>query len=114
MPFLRWHFGQLRKIKSPWQWHVVEGVADLKHEIAWIATNGGRQSRGRGQACLSRDGTTKYLDALQRWFPSRVKIYGKPSGQLWEGKVAMALIPTFRGNRTNLITTEKPSSKIKK
>ena len=67
-----------------------------------------------GQASLSRDGTTKYLDALQRRFPSRFKIYGKPSGQLWEGKVEMALMPTFRGNWTSLIAAEKPSSKNKK
>ena len=114
MPFLRWHIDQLQKIQSPWQWHIVEGLADLKHEIAWSVTNGGRLPRGRGQASLSRDGNTKYFDALQRWFPSRVKIYGKPSGQLWEGKVAMALMPTFRSNRASLISSEKPSVENKK
>ena len=51
------------------------------------------------------------MDAFQKRVPSRVKIYGKPSGQLWEGKVEMALMPTFRGDWTSLITAEKPSSK---
>jgi len=93
MPFLRWHIDQLRKIHSPWQWHIVEGLADLKHDTAWSLTTGGRLPRGKGRSSLSQDGTTKYLDTLQRRFPGRVKIYRKPSGQLWDGKVEMARAP---------------------
>ena len=93
MPFLRWHIDQLQKIQSPWQWHIVEGVADLKHDTAWSVTTGGRLPRGSGRSSLSRDGTTEYLDTLQRRFPARVHIYRKPGGQLWDGKVEMAQAP---------------------
>jgi len=93
MPFLRWHIDQLQKIQSPWQWHIVEGVADLKHDTAWSVTTGGRLPRGSGRSSLSRDGTTEYLDTLQRRFPARVHIYRKPGSQLWDGKVEMAQAP---------------------
>lgn len=93
MPFVRWHIDQLQKIQSPWQWHIVEGLADLKHDTAWSLRTGGRLPRGRGRSSLSQDGTTKYLDTLQRRFPGRVKIYRKPSGELWDGKVEMARAP---------------------
>ena len=111
MPFLRWHFGQLQKIKSPWQWHVVEGLADLKHDTGWSVPTGGQLPRRERGFVLSRDGTTKYLDTLQRRFPSRVKIDRKPSGQLWEGKVGLALMRTLQGYWTSFITAKKISSK---
>ena len=93
MPFLRWHIGQLQKLAVPWQWHVVEGLADLKHDTAWSLRTGGRMPRGKGRSSLSRDGTTEYLDTLQREFPGQVKIYRKPHGQFWDGKVEMARAP---------------------
>lgn len=93
MPFLRWHIDQLQKLPTSWQWHIVEGLADLKHDTAWSLTTGGQLPRGMRGSGLSRDGTTKYLDALQRRFPGQVKIYRKPQGQLWEGKVEMARAP---------------------
>jgi glycosyltransferase involved in cell wall biosynthesis len=93
IPFLRWHIDQLQKIQSPWQWHVVEGLADLKHDTAWSLRTGGRLPRGKGRSSLSRDGTTEYLDTLQRKFPGQVKIYRKPHGQFWDGKVEMARAP---------------------
>jgi len=111
MPFLCWHIDQLQKLAVPWQWHIVEGLADLKNDTAWSLTTGGRLPRGRGRSALSRDGTTKYLDTLQRRFPSRVKIDRKPSGQLWEGKVGLALMRTLQGYWTSFITAKKTSSK---
>jgi len=93
MPFLRWHIDQLQKLPIPWQWHVVEGLADLKHDTAWSLRTGGRLPRGKRRSSLSRDGTTEYLDTLQRKFPGQVKIYRKPNGQLWQGKVEMVRSP---------------------
>ena len=93
MPFLRWHFGQLQKIKAPWTWHLVEGLAELKHDTAWSVPNGGRLPRGRRRSSLSTDGTTEYLNHLRKSFPDRVKIYRKPAGQLWQGKVEMVQAP---------------------
>ena len=34
MPFLPYHLDVWRKLDLPWRWHVVEGLADLKHDIA--------------------------------------------------------------------------------
>lgn len=93
MPFIRWHIDQLNKLSIPWQWHIVEGLADLKHDTAWSLANGGHLPRGRRGSALSLDGTTNYLDALKRRYTSQIKIYRKPRGQLWEGKVEMARAP---------------------
>jgi len=93
MPFLGHHHKVFAKLNIPWQWHVVEGLADLKHDTAWSLRTGGRLPRGKRRSSLSRDGTTEYLDTLQRKFPGQVKIYRKPKGQLWQGKVEMVRAP---------------------
>ena len=93
MPFLRWHIEQLQKLAVPWQWHVVEGLADLKHDTGWSVPTGGQLPRRERGFVLSRDGTTEYLNTIQRRFSDRVKIYRKPKGQLWQGKVEMVRAP---------------------
>ena len=93
MPFLRWHIEQLQKLAVPWQWHVVEGLADLKHDTGWSVPTGGQLPRRERGFVLSRDGTTEYLNTIQRRFSDRVKIHRKPKGQLWQGKVEMVRAP---------------------
>ena len=93
MPFLRHHHRVFARLKTPWQWHVVEGLADLRHDTAWCLEHGGRLPKGRRKHTWSGDGTTGYLDTLQRKFPGQVKIYRKPKGQLWQGKVEMVRAP---------------------
>ena len=93
MPFIRHHYKTLTRLKDPWQWHVVEGLADLKHDTGWSVPTGGQLPRKERRSVLSRDGTTEYLNAIQRRFPECVKIYRKPKGQLWQGKVEMVRAP---------------------
>ncbi|TGU74973.1 glycosyltransferase [Geomonas terrae] len=92
-PFIRWHIEQFKKLTFPWHWHVVEGVADLKHDTAWSLENGGRVSEELHRNGLSNDGTTAYLDELARLFPDRVTLYRKPAGVFWDGKLEMVAAP---------------------
>lgn len=92
-PFIRWHIEQFKKLTFPWHWHVVEGVADLKHDTAWSLENGGRVSEELHRNGLSNDGTTAYLDELARLFPDRVTLYRKPQGVFWDGKLEMVAAP---------------------
>src|SRR5687767_5013444 len=34
-PYVRHHVGQMKRLPFRWHWHVVEGVAELKHDTAW-------------------------------------------------------------------------------
>src|SRR5215469_14806333 len=61
-PFIRYHEEVFRRLTMPWHWHVIEGVALLRHDTAWSLAGGGHipadfHDRGR-----SRDGTSAYLD----------------------------------------------------
>ncbi len=92
-PFIRYHIGALSLLPFPWHWHVVEGVAALRHDTAWSLSQGGSippECHDRG---LSTDGTSAYLDELQRLFPDRVHIYRKPRGLFWDGKREMVNAP---------------------
>ncbi|NBR70658.1 MAG: glycosyltransferase [Proteobacteria bacterium] len=93
MPFLRHHHQVFVRLKIPWQWHVVEGLADLRHDTAWSLENGGRLPKGRRRKTWSRDGTTPYLDELRRREPKKIHIYRKPKEELWHGKVEMIRAP---------------------
>jgi FkbM family methyltransferase len=88
-PFIRGHIERFLKLPFTWHWHIVEGVADLKHDTAWCLRNGGRicdDLHGNG---LSNDGTTEYLDELARCHPENVTLYRKPDGLFWDGKLEM-------------------------
>ncbi len=92
-PFIRYHIDVLKKLDFPWHWHVVEGVAELKHDTAWSVGGGGRVPADSHNNGLSNDGTAEYLDQLAREFPRNVSIYRKPPGQFWEGKREMVNAP---------------------
>lgn len=93
MPFIRYHIEMMLKLPFEWHWHIVEGVADLKHDTAWSVGNGGAVTEELHILGRSRDGTTQYLDELAARYPNKVSIYRKPSGAHWEGKIEMVNAP---------------------
>ena len=92
-PFIRYHIDVLKKLPFRWHWHIVEGVADLKHDTAWSVTLGGSISDDVHRDGRSLDGTTEYLDELARLYPQNISIYRKPEGKFWEGKREMINAP---------------------
>ncbi len=93
MPFIRHHIEVFRKLPVPWVWHIVEGVAELKHDTAWSVQHGGSVTSALHREGRSNDGTTEYLDELKRGFPDQVIIYRKPPGIFWDGKLEMVSAP---------------------
>ncbi len=92
-PFIRHHLEQFLKLPFRWQWHIIEGVAELKHDTAWSLPNGGRISDELHDNGLSNDGTTSYLDQIAREHPGRIAVHRKPGGQFWDGKREMVNAP---------------------
>lgn len=95
-PYIRWHIEQLKQLPFPWVWHVVEGEAELIHDTAWCARNGGRiPLRKRTEWGLSVDGTTEYLSSIQGLVGDngRVRINRKCCGKRWQGKIEMVREP---------------------
>lgn len=92
-PFIRYHERMLAQLPMRWHWHIVEGVAELNHDTAWAARNGGRIPGACHKNGLSIDGTSEYLDDLKQRFPDRVSIYRKPRGEFWDGKREMVTAP---------------------
>lgn len=92
-PFIRYHIEVLRNLPFPWHWHIVEGVAELKHDTAWSLARGGRVTDDIHNQGRSIDGTSEYLDKLAEEYPENVTIYRKPPGEFWEGKLEMVNAP---------------------
>lgn len=93
MPFIRYHAEVLKSLPFKWHWHIVEGVAELVHDTAWSLQLGGKVSDAFHRDGRSIDGTTEYLDELERLFPGQVTLYRKPKGELWQGKLEMVQAP---------------------
>ncbi|MCX7593322.1 MAG: FkbM family methyltransferase [Fischerella sp.] len=92
-PFIRYHIEIFKQLPFKWHWHIVEGVADLKHDTGWSVKLGGRISgeiHKNGRSC---DGTTEYLDELARLYPDKITIYRQPEGVFWDGKREMVNAP---------------------
>ena len=92
-PFIRYHETMLAQLPFRWHWHVVEGVAALRHDTAWSTATGGRVPDEIHRDGRSNDGTSEYLDDLARRFPGQVTIYRKPPGEFWDGKKEMVNAP---------------------
>lgn len=88
-PFIRYHLEALAGLPFRWHWHIVEGVARLRHDTAWSVSNGGRISDSLHSQGRSHDGTSEYLDRIQREHPDKITIYRKPPPRLWDGKLEM-------------------------
>jgi hypothetical protein len=93
MPFIEKHIETFLKIAPQWHWHIIEGVAELRNDTAWSIANGGRIENTFHRNGLSNDGTTQYLDFLEKSFPNQISIYRKPSGVFWSGTVEMVNAP---------------------
>ncbi|MFZ3138518.1 MAG: putative sugar O-methyltransferase, partial [Thermodesulfovibrionales bacterium] len=92
-PFIRHHIEVLKNLPFEWHWHIIEGVADLKHDTAWSLQFGARISDELHRNGLSNDGTTEYLDDLKRQYPKNITIYRKKGGAFWDGKLEMVTAP---------------------
>lgn len=92
-PFIRYHIDIFKQLPFQWHWHIVEGVADLKHDTAWSLQLGGRIADEIHRNGRSTDGTTEYLDELAQLYPENVTIYRKPEGVFWDGKREMVSAP---------------------
>ncbi|MEH2463972.1 class I SAM-dependent methyltransferase [Nostoc sp.] len=92
-PFIRYHIEVFKQLSFKWHWHIIEGVADLKHDSAWSVPLGGRISDEIHHNGHSHDGTTEYLNELVQLYPDKVTIYRKPEGIFWDGKREMVNAP---------------------
>lgn len=92
-PFIRYHLNVFQQLPFRWHWHIIEGVADLKHDTAWSLRSGGQIVDELHDRGLSRDGTTAYLDAIAQQHPDQITIYRKPQGEFWDGKRDMVNAP---------------------
>ncbi len=88
-PFIRYHLDVLERLSFPWQWHIVEGVAEHHHDTAWCANAGGSIPEDDHRHGLSIDGTSEYLTELAESYPDRVHVHRRENG-FWDGKREMA------------------------
>jgi radical SAM superfamily enzyme YgiQ (UPF0313 family) len=93
MPFIKYHIKMLQSLPFDWTWHIVEGVAELNHDTGWSVITGGQVVDSFHRNGLSKDGTSEYLDSLEKEFPNKVFIYRKKEGLFWDGKVEMVNAP---------------------
>lgn len=92
-PFIRHHIDVFRQLPFDWHWHIIEGVADLKHDTAWSLRNQASIPQDLHHNGMSNDGTSEYLDEVSRAYPGRVTLYRKEGGQFWDGKLEMVNAP---------------------
>ncbi|QSV54662.1 MAG: FkbM family methyltransferase [Dolichospermum sp. UKL201] len=92
-PFIQYHIEVLKQLPFKWHWHIIEGVADLKHDTSWSVQLGGNISDELHKNGRSYDGTKEYLDELAKLYPNNITIYRKPEGAFWDGKREMVNAP---------------------
>jgi glycosyltransferase involved in cell wall biosynthesis len=102
-PFIEYHIRVFQQLSFRWHWHIVEGVADLKHDTAWSLSSGGRVDDSLHHRGRSNDGTTPYLDQLSLSYPNQVTIYRQPEDQFWDGKREMVNAPLRKINEECLL-----------
>ncbi|MEQ1824302.1 MAG: hypothetical protein ABL921_00055 [Pirellula sp.] len=92
-PFIRYHLDRMRALTVPWHWHIVEGLADLKHDTSWSVHYGAKLPTDVVQSGRSVDGTSEYLDQIAREHPGQITIYRAPNERVWDGKLEMVAAP---------------------
>ena len=93
MPFIKRHLEVFHSLEIDWQWHIVEGLADLKNDTSWSLQFGGRVPEQAKRISPSSDGTTEYLDKILESYPDKITLYRKQDGSLWDGKLEMVSAP---------------------
>jgi hypothetical protein len=102
-PYIPYHIEIFKSLSFLWHWHIVEGVADLKHDTGWSLDHGGQISDEIHNRGRSNDGTTEYLDKIAQLYPENITIYRKPEGIFWDGKREMVNKPLFNIHEECLI-----------
>jgi hypothetical protein len=92
-PFIRYHLERFKALKCPWHWHIIEGLAELKHDTAWSLQHGATIPPDVARDGRSVDGTAEYLDQIARENPGQITIYRAPGGRMWDGKLEMVNAP---------------------
>ncbi|MBW4550907.1 MAG: glycosyltransferase family 4 protein [Aphanocapsa sp. GSE-SYN-MK-11-07L] len=92
-PFIQYHLPVFQQLKCDWHWHIIEGVAALKHDTAWSLASGGRIDDALHENGLSNDGTTAYLDQIAQQYPEQITLYRPAPGSFWDGKREMVNAP---------------------
>jgi glycosyltransferase involved in cell wall biosynthesis/radical SAM superfamily enzyme YgiQ (UPF0313 family)/ADP-heptose:LPS heptosyltransferase/tetratricopeptide (TPR) repeat protein len=92
-PYIRRHMEIFSQLPFKWHWHIVEGVADLRHDTAWSLENGARITKEMHCLGRSNDGTSEYLDEVKSSYPDNITLYRKPEGSFWDGKLEMVNAP---------------------
>lgn len=102
-PFIDYHIEVFKNLPFQWHWHIIEGVADLKHDTAWTLQFGGQITEEIHCDGLSNDGTTEYLEELIKQYPNNITIYRQPNGRFWDGKKEMVNAPLTNINEECLL-----------
>ncbi len=95
-PFIRYHLARMQALKCDWHWHIIEGLAELKHDTAWSLPYGATLPTETVREGRSIDGTAEYLDQIARENPDRITLYRAPTppaGRNWDGKLEMICAP---------------------
>jgi hypothetical protein len=92
-PFIRHHLDVMNALPFRWHWHVIEGLANLTHDMAWSLQFGASLPTGAASDGRSTDGTSEYLDRVAHENSNRMTIYRHPRGDLWDGKREMISAP---------------------
>jgi glycosyltransferase involved in cell wall biosynthesis len=102
-PFIRYHIEIFKQLPFKWHWHIVEGVAELKHDTEWSLKLGGYINDEIHDNGRSNDSTTEYLDELAQQYPDNITVYRKPDGMFWDGKREMVNEPLLNINEECLL-----------
>ncbi|MEH1904856.1 MAG: class I SAM-dependent methyltransferase [Nostoc sp.] len=102
-PFIRYHIEIFKQLPFKWHWHIVEGVAELKHDTGWSLKQGGYINDEIHHLGRSNDSTTEYLDKLAQQYPDNITVYRKPDGVFWDGKREMVNEPLLNINEECLL-----------
>lgn len=92
-PFIENQIQIMQELPFKWHWHIMEGVAELKHDTSWSLSNGAKITERMHQNGLSTDGTSAFLDKIAKDYADQVTVYRKDKGSFWDGKLEMVNAP---------------------
>jgi hypothetical protein len=92
-PFIRYHLNSMKALPFRWHWHVIEGLADLKHDTSWSLPYGATLPTDAACNGRSIDGTAEYLDQIAGENRENITVYRAPRKNIWDGKLEMVAAP---------------------